>query len=334
LTIFVGNRFGLFNFATQALGGYVDFDWFSTEKDYVESKFFDGSFKGFSEESLTLTQLKTESTNLNLLTGSARSFSVTAVYKDGHTEDVTSSATIVNSNPDAITVRNGQLLAKENGSATLTVQYKGAMGEPLTLLINVNSTYFPLSTGLFNPSIYSTGTFNETTKVLRTGQWGFGGWSYSSGIDLSLWKYLVLKLSTVQSVGASLRLFDENSYWTGAAEYSVGTNLRTVVNLQTMVRNGTTTKIDPSHLYIIGLWSTGGGDIKISSVYVTNNSDFSPPTALENVEVSFDENELVDVHTIMGVKLRSKVVRKEATNGLPAGLYFVGRQKVMVAGVR
>lgn len=334
LTIFVGNRFGLFNFATQALGGYVDFDWFSTEKDFTEDRFFDGSFKGFSEEALTLTELKTESTNLNLLTGSARSFSLTAVYKDGHTEDVTSSATIINSNPNAITVKNGQLLAKENGSATLTVRYQGAMGEPLTLQINVNSTYFPLSTGLFNPSIYSTGTFNETTKVLRTGQWGFGGWSYSSGIDLSAWKYLVLKLSATQNAGASFRLFDENNYWTGAAQYSVGSNLRTVVNLQTMVRSGTTTKVDPSHLYIIGLWSNGGIDIKLSSVYVTNNTDYSPPTVLEHVAVTFDENELVDVYTIMGVKLRSMVVRKDATNGLPKGLYFVGKQKVMVYGAR
>lgn len=334
LTIFVGNRFGLFNFATQALGGYVDFDWFSTEKDFTETQFFDGSFKGYSEESLTLTDLRTESTNLNLLTGSARSFSLTAIYKDGHMEDVTSSATIVNSNPDAITIKNGQLLAKQNGSATLTVQYQGVLGGPITLQIQVNSTYFPLSTGLFNPSIYSTGTFNETTKVLRTGQYGFGGWSYSSGIDLSLWKYLVFHLSTVQSVGASLRLFDVNNYWTGSAEYSLGSNLRTVVNLQTMVRAGTTTKVDPAHLYIIGLWSYGGGDIKISSVYVTNNSDFSPPTTLESVEMPYDENELVDVYSLMGVRLRSKVVRKAATNGLSPGLYLVGKQKVMVAGNR
>jgi Beta-xylosidase len=31
LTIFCGNKFGLFNYATKELGGYVDFDWFRTE---------------------------------------------------------------------------------------------------------------------------------------------------------------------------------------------------------------------------------------------------------------------------------------------------------------
>jgi beta-xylosidase len=334
LTIFVGNRFGLFNFATQAMGGYVDFDWFSTEKDFTENQFFDGSFKGYSEDALTLTELKTESTNLSLLTGSSKSFTLTAIYRDGHTEDATYSAIIDNTNPNAITVKNGQLLAKANGSATLTAHYQGVLGEPKTLQITVNSTYFPMMSGLLNPSIYGTGSYVESTKTLRTSQYGFGGWAYSSGIDLSAWKYLVLNLSTTQSAGAVLKLYDENNYWTTAAEYTVGSNLRTVVNLQTMVRNGTSTKVVPSHIYIIGLWSYGGSDIKLSSMYITNNSDFSPPTALEHVAVTFDENDLVDVYTLLGVRLRSKVVRKEATNGLPSGLYLVGRQKVMVADVR
>lgn len=334
LTVFVGNRFGLFNFATHALGGFVDFDWFSTEKEYSEDKFYDGSFKGYSEEALTLMELKTESTNLNLLTGSAKSFTLTAIYKDGHSEDATFSAIIENSNPDVITVKNGQLLAKTNGSAILTVRYQGALGEPITLNININSTYFPMTSGLLNPSIYGTGTFTEATKTLRTSQYGFGGWSYSSGINLSSWKYLVLKLSSAQSAGAVLKLYDENNYWTTPAEYSVGSNLQVVVNLQTMVRGTSTTKVDPSHLYIIGLWSYGGSDIKLSSMYVTNNSNFTPPTALKQVSENFDENDLVDVHTIMGQRLKSNVLRKDATNGLPVGMYLVGRQKVVISKTR
>jgi beta-xylosidase len=31
LSVFTGNKFGLFNYATQELGGYVDFDWFRTD---------------------------------------------------------------------------------------------------------------------------------------------------------------------------------------------------------------------------------------------------------------------------------------------------------------
>ena len=37
LKIFTGNRFAIFNYATQQNGGYVDVDWFSTEEDIDES---------------------------------------------------------------------------------------------------------------------------------------------------------------------------------------------------------------------------------------------------------------------------------------------------------
>ena len=36
LTVFVGSRFGLFCYATKQLGGYADFDWFSTEETFNE----------------------------------------------------------------------------------------------------------------------------------------------------------------------------------------------------------------------------------------------------------------------------------------------------------
>ncbi len=41
LTVFVGNRFGLFNYATKKVGGYVDVDWFSTEGGtFVEEDYY------------------------------------------------------------------------------------------------------------------------------------------------------------------------------------------------------------------------------------------------------------------------------------------------------
>jgi hypothetical protein len=97
-----------------------------------------------------------------------------------------------------------------------------------------------------------------------------------------------------------------------------------------MVRSGTSTKVDPSHLYIIGLWSTGGSDIVFSDVYVTNNTDYSKPTALEDVITHDSENEIVDVYNIMGMKIQSQIKRSEMRKDLPTGLYIVGRKKVMV----
>lgn len=330
LTIFVGNRFCIFNYATQAIGGYIDVDWFSTEKDFTEERFYDNSFTGYSEESLSLKELKTEKTNISLLTGSTKSLIITAVYKDGHTEDVTLSSIYENTNPDVVTVKNGQMLAKANGTSTITVTYQGGMGEAKSLVLNVNSTYFPLTKDLFNPSIYGTGSFNETTKTLITGQYGFGGWQYSSGVNLSAYKYLVVKLGAVASGGASLRVFDESSYWSNPAMVDAGSNRTVVMNMSNINKNTTTTKLNSSHIYIVGFWSYGGSPIVISEAYVTNNSDYSKPTGLDDVSIIPNDDDIVDVYTIMGIKVKSGVLRKDAISGLSNGFYIVGRQKVMV----
>ena len=40
---FVGYRFGLFNYATKSVGGYVDFDWFQIGKNYNDIMTIDES---------------------------------------------------------------------------------------------------------------------------------------------------------------------------------------------------------------------------------------------------------------------------------------------------
>ena len=351
LSVFVGNRFSLFNYATSATGGFVDLDWFSTEKDFTENTFFDNSFIGYSEDALTLSELKTEKTKVDLLTGSPKSFTITAVYKDGHTEDVTLGAQYTISNPNVLTIKNGQMFTTSNGSATVTVVYQGGMGDAKSISLTVNSTYFPLTSGLLNPSIYATGTFDEITGTLITGQYGFGGWTYGNGVDLSKFKYLVAKLGSVTSSGAVFRVFDENSYWSKPAEVTFGSNKQVVINLASSYKTGTTTMLNPAHIYIAGIWSMGGSPIVINDVYLTNNSDYSKPTSVEKVFNNFQQISLspnpsngkiligipgkdasvtVDVLSLNGVVQFKKIVSvpsdriaQSDVSELPAGVYFV-----------
>jgi hypothetical protein len=53
------------------------------------------------------------------------------------------------------------------------------------------------------------------------------------------------------------------------------------------------------------------------------------PNAIQSIII--DANEIVDVYSIVGLKVRSKVVRKDATIGLPTGIYIVGKQKVIIS---
>jgi len=276
-------------------------------------------------EGQTVDHLAIDSTNFTLLTGTSKRIPLSAVFVDGHTLDIRFRATYEISNPEAVRITNGFIEAIKDGAATITASYKGALGQQKQVTLHVTSTSFPLTKELFNPSIYSTGTFNETTKVLRTGQYGFGGWTYSNGVNLSNYKYLVVKLASSTTSGASLRLFDENNYWAGAASYDFGSKKQLNIDLTSMVRLGTTTKVDPSHLYIIGMWSNGGIDIAISDVYVTNNTDYSKLTALESISnTQMDVNEIVDVYSITGIRIRSQIERGKAMDGLQDGIYIVG----------
>lgn len=334
LSVFTGNKFCIFNYATKQTGGYVDIDWFSTEEKFSEEMFYDNSFTGFSEEALTLADLQLQKEEIELLTGSSMTFTVNAVYQNGRTVDVTLSATYENSSPSVVKIVNGNLVALADGEATISVTYQGEMGEPLTRHAHVISSTFPLTAELFNPSIYSTGTFDEWTKTLTTGQYGFGGWRYSAGVDLSGYKYLVVKLANPGTCGVSFRLFDTNNYWGGAANYDLVNKTQVAVPLANMFKTESSEKLDPSHIYIIGFWSYGSCPIQIDDVYLSNSDDYTKPTDVEDIFLEkYNPTQIVDVYSVTGVKLRSDVMRKDATKGLPAGVYVVGRQKVICSGL-
>jgi hypothetical protein len=199
---------------------------------------------------------------------------------------------------------------------------------------------FPLTNELVNPKIWGDGSFDETNNKLTITQYGFGGWEYSNSVNLSNYKFLVVKLQQrpASNVEISFRVFDQASYWTTSAQYdwasessSDGKTLR--VRLQDMDRpvsdgNEERVDLDPAHIYRVGFWANANTSLYIDDVYLDGIID---DTALDDVfPDKYDPNEIVDVYSIVGLKVRSKVARKDATIGLPTGIYIAGRQKVIV----
>jgi hypothetical protein len=157
---------------------------------------------------------------------------------------------------------------------------------------------FPGTNSIFSPNIWEKGTLiknEDGTRTLTTGKYGFGGWKFGGGIDLSKYKYLVLNLAAVPASNDwSLRLFDGNSYWGAHSELSVGKKTRIVLNLQN-TKNTNGAKLDVSHIYILGLWENGGSPIKIKNIYVTNNADYSPETTgIEELQITNCESPYVN----------------------------------------
>lgn len=143
--------------------------------------------------------------------------------------------------------------------------------------LSTNYWYFPGTEAIFNASIWETGTLSNNadgTHSLITGQYGFGGWQFAGGLDLSGFKYLVVNLREAPTSGSwSLRLFDVDNYWDKPSMTDVKTT-QTVVKLGEM-KNENGTKVNPSHIYILGFWSLGGSTLTIKDIYLTNNDDYS-----------------------------------------------------------
>lgn len=320
---FVGYRFGLFYYSTENLGGCVDFDYLRIETDPP------------TPEDSSTSELKALTTNIDqaqVLRGSSSLFAVMAEFANGHFNDVTTAATYSYSQEGIVEIADSRIKGLKDGTVTIGVSYKDAFGTVKTTEMNVTVETFPLTNaGGFNPSFWGDGTFDENTLTLTTGQYGFAGWQYGKGIDLSDYKYIVVELAEPTTSGASFRLFDENSYWTIPASYDFDaqtTKIVVDVNNMTKEVDGSMVKCDPSHLYIIGFWSFGNAPIKISRIFLSD--DGQVPTSAISVISDLDENNLFDVYTIMGTRVRSQITKSRAVEELPTGMYIIGNEKVYI----
>lgn len=153
-----------------------------------------------------------------------------------------------------------------------TKEYEDLINQPDHVPTIKKQPLFALTNEWFNPSIWEKGTFDETTGELVTGQYGFGGWQYANGIDLSGYKTLTVELSQKQNVGASFRMFDTNNYWTCPFRVSFGDETKVTIDLHQMkaYKDDACTQydhdVDPKHIYIAGFWTMGGKPIYIKKV--------------------------------------------------------------------
>ena len=170
-----------------------------------------------------------------------------------------------------------------------TQEYQDLINQPDYTPTIKEEPLFSLTNEWFIPNIFEQGTFDETTGCLKTGQWGFGGWQYPQGVDLSAYKYLIVELSQPQNAGASFRMFDTNNYWTSPYRISFGNQTKVIIDLQNMTayKDDACTQfdhhVDASHIYIAGFWTTGSAPIYIKDVFLSN--DGVNPTGISEHEL-------------------------------------------------
>ncbi len=252
-----------------------------------------------------------------ILTGSSKGAALIADRGIGVDFNVSGEIDVEISNPDVLQWDGAAFTALAPGEASCEISYT-LDGVNQTKHLNFISTPFPLKNGYFNPSIWETGTFDEKSGEISTGQYGFAGWKYGSGLNLSEYRYLICEVENPGG-GLSLRLFDKDNYWTDPAMYDFGNNSRIVVDLKNMKSNENRT-VDPSHLYIIGFWTLGGHKFKVKNIFPSNDPN---ATAVEYI----NEDSCADgpVYNLQGIRVASSLSEITAP-----GIYIRNGKKTLI----
>jgi len=275
LDYFVGQRFYLFNYATIGLGGYVDFDWFSTEQSYTEGMFGpDDPFADQTEADQTLASLSAAATTVKMEAGNVLPLELTMTAQSGKTQNVTAQCEYTISNPKVLTLSGSHILAKKPGEADIRATYTDPFGHSESVSIHVTVTAFAMSREALNPSLKGAGTLSVSSKLssLKTAKDGLGGWRFASGIDLSAYNYLVIHFARASSCSPTFRIYDCDNTSATPYVHEIGTNKIVKIDLHNMkTADGKT--LDPSRIYLAAFSSTGSSAMYINSVFLSNDGE-------------------------------------------------------------
>ena len=259
--------------------GKACMDWYA---EYYQVDWPHADDEQQSPESTTMTDLSMPAESLDMMVGSGAAIGLTATFQDGHQREVTALARYEVSDPSVVAISSGgQLRALAEGIAQVTATYTDPQGNSRSVTFSVRSSFFPFGASHISTSLFSQGTYTESTHTFKPGQYGQMGWEYSGGADMSAYKYLVLKLKAT-AAGAHLNIFTAPSIWSDChATADFGTKKQIVVNLQTAKYTSgdkTGQALDTRNVCIVSFWSNYG-TIAVDDMYLTNNSDYTRETS-------------------------------------------------------
>lgn len=269
-----------------------------------------------------------EEADMEIQIGTGKELNLTADFGGGYAENIASIASYELSDPAVARISNGRVIGLAQGETDVKATYTDPTGQTLTATFTLRATYFPFSEEFIHTNLFGEGIYDEATRSFSPGQYGQMGWVYSSGIDMSGYKYLVLKLDKPQNVNASINIYPESSIWTPNHSHSIDPNTTTIaIPLQeiTYTSDGDLKgqPMDVSHVSIISLWAGTEGAIDVADMYLTNNDDYSSETtSISSVPtITVEEDEAV--YNLQGIRMPD-------TDNLPKGIYIRGGKKFVI----
>lgn len=290
-------------------------DWYA---EYIKVNNAHADDEAETGDAYTVQSISSATGNIEMEESDNLLVSLKAVYADGHTQEICDQATYIFDDPTIASANKGYIKGQTPGSTKVTATYTDKKGQQYqtTFNVTVNAREFFSFKQNDVVAIWDNCSYNESTHAFTMAAYGQIGWNYPEGVDISGYKYLVVKLKQDQNIGAEIRIFPVNTIW-GANEH-----IKTLSGTMTVVKLSEV-NFDLSKVYIIDFWSRGG-TIYVDDVYLTNNDDYSKQTSGITTIQREIKNDVV--YNLQGVKVGTRSELKS----LPRGIYIIGGKKVVV----
>lgn len=264
--------------------------------------------------------------DLEVQIGKGQKLELMATFEDGHTEDVAYMAKYEIENTEVADIKDGEVRGLSQGCTEVKAIYTDPVGKVSSLSFTLNSTCFPFSEEFIETALFGNGTYREAARAFFPGENGQMGWKYTYGLDMSGYKYLVLKLDKVQKVGACIMLYTENNIWSDCCQYPVGEEVLVAVPLHDITYTSGELQgepVDVSHVMIVALYAGQGGVIDVADMYLTNNEDYSSDAvSVFSVKSKTSKADGI-VYDLSGVRMNG-------TDNLPKSIYIKDGKKFVV----
>ena len=264
-----------------------------------------------SERSYTVRELVLTGDSVMVMAGTSTALPLMATFETGRIENVAVKAAYDIGQAGVVEFENGMMNALHSGRTQVTATYTDALGNTVSTAFPVEVRFFPFDGKYVSISIGGTvGVYNESNHAMRPSADGQIGWVYNIPVDMSEFKYLVVKLRQEQTCDAYLNIYTGNSISTNRfTSGTFGTSTQIVTDLSTACYTSGSKKgqpLDTKNICAVSFGGSGSGYMVVSDIYLTNSSDYEPETAGVNHLQSAPSNGVEYWYSLDGRRLQKE----------------------------
>ena len=280
-----------------------------------------------SERSHTVKHLALTGDSVVTLVSRTAALPLMATFETGRIENVAAKATYEVEQPNTVEIKNGMMSALRAGHTQVTATYTDIFDNAVSTTFPVDVRFFLFDKEYVDIAIGgAAGVYNESNHAMRPSADGKIGWLYNTPVDMSDYKYLVVKLREAQTCGAYLSIYTGNNLsGNGFSTEPFDTSTQIVVDLSAACNTTGPQKGQPLdtknvHAVCFGGNGAGTGHMIVSDIFLTNSEDYNPtginnltttPTNDKDAWYSLDGRRLMSEPTTSGIYIyKGKKIKK------------------------